>query len=92
MQFADQFGEALTLADVVVVSDIYGSREDPLPGVTGRLVADAAAQRGAQTHYVPAKADLPAALQQLVRPGDLVMTLGAGDVTIVGPMLAKLLA
>ena len=92
VQFADQFGEALTLADVVVVSDIYGSREDPLPGVTGRLVADAAAQRGAQTHYVPAKADLPAALQQLVRPGDLVMTLGAGDVTIVGPMLAKLLA
>lgn len=92
VQFADQFGEALTLADVVVVSDIYGSREDPLPGVTGRLVADAAAASGAETHYVPAKADLPAALVELVRPGDLVMTLGAGDVTIVGPMLAKLLA
>jgi len=94
-EFSEEFGSALCLADVAVVTDIYGSREDPVPGVTGALVADAAerhAEPGTEVHYVPDKNDLPAALATLVRPGDLVMTLGAGDVTLVGPMLARLLA
>ena len=87
--FAEQFGQALALADVVVVTDVYAAREDPLPGVTGRLVAEAAGRAGAVTHYEPDKANLPGVLASLVRPGDLVMTLGAGDITLVGPLLAR---
>ncbi|MGB3956197.1 MAG: Mur ligase family protein, partial [Brooklawnia sp.] len=93
--FADEFGAALCLADVVLVTDIYAAREDPLPGVTGALVADAAhrhASPGTSVEYVPDKGSLAAHLAGLVQPGDLVMTLGAGDVTLVGPMLAGLLA
>ena len=90
--FADEFGEALAQADVVVVTDIYGARENPVPGVTGHLVAEAATGHGADNvHYVASKAELPRTLAGLVRPGDLVMTLGAGDVTLVGPLLARLL-
>ncbi len=89
--FADEFGEALCLADLVVVTDVYAAREEPLPGVSGALIADAVqahAGPGLEVHYVPDKADLPSVLADLVRAGDLVMTLGAGDVTLVGPMLA----
>lgn len=91
--FADEFGAALCLADVAVVTDVYGAREDPIPGVSGALVADAARRHATNTsvHYVADKGELAAHLADLVRPGDLVMTLGAGDVTLVGPLLAGLL-
>lgn len=89
LEFAHEFGKALALADVVVVTDVYGAREDPLPGVTGQLVADAAAAAGVETHYVADKTRLPGVLAGLVRGGDLLMTLGAGDITLVGPMLVR---
>jgi UDP-N-acetylmuramate--alanine ligase len=91
--FADEFGRALALADVVVVLGIYAAREDPLPGVTGELVAAAVRDRlpGDAVRYVEAVTDAPAVLAGIVRPGDLVVTLGAGDVTAVGPSLARLL-
>ena len=87
MEFADEFGKALTLADKSFVTDIYASREDPVPGVTGQLVADAAQGHGADVDYVPDKLDLPGRIAEFAQPGDLVMTLGAGDVTLVGPLL-----
>lgn len=89
--FAGEFGSALTLADRVIVSDIYPAREDPIPGVTGELVHDAVIAAGGDSRYVPDKQDLPEALAEEVRPGDLVITLGAGDVTLVGPVLVGLL-
>ena len=88
--FAEEFGRALCLADIAIVTDVYGAREEPMPGVSGALIANAAkAHAGSTTevHYVPDKAELPRVLADLVRPGDLVMTLGAGDVTLVGPLL-----
>ena len=92
-QFSQEFGEALNLADVVVVTDVYGAREDPMPGVTGELIATAAArQGGAEVHYVADKGALAETLAELARPGDLIMTLGAGDVTLVGPLLVRALA
>lgn len=92
LDFADEFGEVLKLADVAVINDIDGAREDPVPGVTGELVVEAAERHGVrEIHYVKEKYDLPDALNELARPGDLVITLGCGDVTIVGPLLAKLL-
>lgn len=93
VDFADEFGQVMTLADIAVINDVCGAREDPVPGVTGQLVVDAAVKHGApEVHYVVDKYDLPEALNDLARPGDLIITLGCGDVTIVGPLLAPLLA
>lgn len=92
LDFADEFGEVLTAADIAVINDIDGAREDPVPGVTGELVVEAAKRHGVrEIHYVKEKFDLPDALNELAQPGDLIITLGCGDVTIVGPLLAKLL-
>jgi len=73
-----------------VVLDIYAAREDPEPGVTGRLVADAVPGCGA--HYVPDFADVPKVVAALARPGDLVLTMGAGDITRMGPLVLAELA
>lgn len=87
--FAEQFGSSLARADLVVVTDVYPAREEPLPGVSGELVADAARAAGARVRYVPDKEELPGVLAGLVDGGDLVMTLGAGDITRVGPALLE---
>lgn len=91
-RFHEEFGETLSHADEVVVTDIYGSREEPVPGVTGEIVVDAARRHGASVHYVPHMADLPRYLAERVGPGDLVLTMGAGDITLVPTELARLLA
>lgn len=80
----EAMGITLSAADVVVVTEVYAAREAPLPGVSGRLVADAARRAGAAVHWVPERAALVAELEGLVRTGDVVLTLGAGDVTEVG--------
>jgi UDP-N-acetylmuramate--alanine ligase len=82
-----EMGVALGRADLVVVADIYPARESPIPGVTGRLVANAAEATGADVHWVPSRSELVGRVRGLVQPGDLVMTMGAGDVTAVGPEL-----
>jgi UDP-N-acetylmuramate--alanine ligase len=87
------FGLALASADRVVVTDVYGAREDPRPGVSGQLVADAAVRAGAPAvDYVPHRADLAAFLAEGVAPGDTVVTMGAGDITVVPAELLALLA
>lgn len=90
--FAGDFGRSLALADVVVVTDVYGAREVPVPGVTGELVAEAARSAGATVHYVPHRADLAGFLATRVLPGDLVLSMGAGDITLLHTELASLLA
>jgi UDP-N-acetylmuramate--alanine ligase len=83
--FAAEFGAALGLADVPIVLDIYAAREDPEPGVTGKLIADAVP--GGVARYVPLFADAAEATAALVQPGDLVLTMGAGDITKLGPLI-----
>jgi len=85
-------GRALAAADVVVVTDVYAAREQPLPGVTGKLVADAAGAAGADVRWVPNRDLLAAELVAMTRPGDAVVTMGAGDITWVGRELVGLLA
>jgi UDP-N-acetylmuramate--alanine ligase len=87
--FAAEFGAALGLADVAVVLDVYAAREDPEPGVTGRLVADAvpSSLMADGARYVPLAADVPREVASIARPGDLVLTMGAGDVTRLGPLI-----
>ncbi|MFB4299016.1 UDP-N-acetylmuramate--L-alanine ligase [Actinomadura sp. NTSP31] len=89
--FAAEFGAALGLADVAVVLDVYGAREDPEPGVTGALVADAV-PAGTETVYAPVRDEVPGLVAGLARPGDVVITLGAGDVTALGPVILERLA
>jgi UDP-N-acetylmuramate--alanine ligase len=88
--FAREFGAALGLADEVLVTAVYAAREDPEPGVTGALVADAVPPP-TLVHHEPDAAAVPQRLLDLTRPGDLVLTVGAGDVTAYGPALLGLL-
>ncbi|HTR98101.1 MAG TPA: UDP-N-acetylmuramate--L-alanine ligase [Bacteroidota bacterium] len=79
--FYDEFGRAFFNADVLVVTDVYPAREEPIQGVTGELIASAAKEYGhKQVHYVPDKKDVPGYLMTLARPGDIVITMGAGDI------------
>ncbi len=91
-RFSDEFGAALAIADRAVVTDVYGSRETPIPGITGELVADAVIAHGGHVDYVPHRIDLATFLADHVEAGDLVITMGAGDITLVATELAPLLA
>jgi UDP-N-acetylmuramate--alanine ligase len=86
-----ELGRAAAGADRVLVTDVYGSSEPPVPGVSGQLVADAAAAAGAHVTYVPYLTEVVDRLTDIVEEGDLVLVTGAGDVTQVGPaLLARL--
>jgi UDP-N-acetylmuramate--alanine ligase len=89
--FGPAMGQALGAADVVVVMDVYVAREDPDPGVDGALVARHVPLPEESVHFVPSWAETPALLARLAQPGDLVLTLGAGDVTLLGPEVLTLL-
>jgi UDP-N-acetylmuramate--alanine ligase len=89
--FGPAMGRALGAADEVVVCDIYLAREDADAEVTGALVADAVPLPPERVAFVPHLADVPAALVARARPGDLVLTLGAGSVTELGPQVLALL-
>jgi UDP-N-acetylmuramate--alanine ligase len=87
------FGPSFTPADVVVLTDVYGAGEQPVPGVSGKLVADAVALclPGRPLAYLPHRAELVEYLVRSVRPGDLLLTMGAGDISAVGDeVLARL--
>ena len=85
--FAREFAESLLLADVVYLADIYPAREQPLPGITSDLIADIMAAQGRAPLWRGTVSDLAPAIGAALRPGDLVITMGAGDVTRVGPLL-----
>src|SRR5438309_1257758 len=88
----DALGRALAAADLVVVAPIYGAREQLLPGVPSDLVARGAIGAGAATVAVRERTALAAAVAERLRAGDVVFTLGAGDVTRIGPELMTRLA
>ena len=90
--FGAAMGEALGAADDVVVLDVYLAREDADPAVTGRLVSEAVPLPQDRVRFVRDLSDATAVLAELARPGDLVLTLGAGDVTELGPRLLELMA
>jgi UDP-N-acetylmuramate--alanine ligase len=77
-------GIALSVADVGVVTEIYPARERPIPGVTGEMVARAARLAGGECEWVPERETLLERLHDLARSGDVLLTLGAGDITDLG--------
>lgn len=86
----EAFGSALAAADAVWVTDVYGAREAPIPGVTGRVVADAAAAQGAAgATYHPRLSTLAASLAERLRPNDVCVFMGAGS---IGSAARELLA
>jgi UDP-N-acetylmuramate--alanine ligase len=89
--FAADFGAALGAADEVVVMDVFGSREDPVPGVTGGLIADAVPLPSEVVHFVPSWSDVPRVAADALATGDLLLTTGSGDVTLIGPEVLALL-
>jgi UDP-N-acetylmuramate--alanine ligase len=77
----EDFARAFFDADVLVLTEIYGAREAPIPGVDGRSLADLATEYGHRdVHFVPDIEALPAALNALTRAGDVVITMGAGNI------------
>jgi len=90
---AGDLAAALAAADAVAVAEVYAAREQPVPGVTGKLVVDALAERrpGMPIGWTPAFEDGARFLAPLARPGDRVLTVGAGDVDQAVPLLLDLL-
>ncbi|MFF7199571.1 UDP-N-acetylmuramate--L-alanine ligase [Streptomyces sp. NPDC008141] len=86
-ELATEMGQALALTDASVVLDIYPAREDPIPGVTSELIIDAARAAGADVTAVHDKETVPEVVAGMAKPGDLVLTMGAGDVTDLGPLI-----
>ena len=89
--FGHDMGVALGAADEVVVMDVYVAREDPEPGVNGATVADAVPLDPEHVVFEPSWSATAAHLADRARPGDVVLTLGAGDVTLLGPEVLELL-
>jgi UDP-N-acetylmuramate--alanine ligase len=87
-----EFATAFNDADVLLLTDIYAAGEDPIPGVSAAALADAVRACGHRDVTLVPRADLARAARARVRAGDIVLTLGAGDVTQVGPELLALLA
>jgi len=87
--FAREFGVSLSNADRVFLTDIYPAREQPIDGVSATLIADALKVAGGSLAWRGRRDDLAGALADAVRPGDVVLTVGAGDITKTGPELLE---
>jgi UDP-N-acetylmuramate--alanine ligase len=88
--FYDEFGRAFFNADVLVLTDVYPAREEPIQGISGELIVNAAREFGhKQVHYVPDKKDVPDFLMKIRQPGDMVITMGAGDIWKFGEEFIK---
>jgi UDP-N-acetylmuramate--alanine ligase len=91
--FYEEFGKAFLQADVLVVTDVYPAREEPIQGINGELITNAAKQYGhKEVHYVPDKKAVPEFLLGLAKQGDIIVTMGAGDIWKYGEEFLKKLA
>lgn len=88
-----EFAHAFDNADVIVLTDIYGAGEEPVPGVTGKLLVDAVLQGNShkQVVYLPKKSDIRDFLLTSAKPGDLILTMGAGDIWTAGEEFLEIL-
>lgn len=90
--FAREFGAALSGSDVLLLTEIYPAREQPIPGVTSALVAKAVTDAGGTVAWRGPRHELAVALEEMIRDGDVVLTVGAGDITLTGPELLQRMA
>jgi len=85
--FAAEFASSLCMADLVLLCDIYPSRESPIPGVTSDLISNEIVRIGKSIAWMGPRSSLAEALQSVLNEGDVILTLGAGDITETGPEL-----
>jgi UDP-N-acetylmuramate--alanine ligase len=91
--FADEFAEAMAIADIAVVLDIFPAREEPIPGVTGALIAERIPLPAERVIYEDRFGAVPKRIAEIARPGDLVLTMGIGTVYLLCPeILAEIAA
>lgn len=89
--FYQEFGRSFLNSDVFICTDVYPAREEPIEGVTGQLVAEAARKMGHKNViYVENKEEVPSILMKISQPGDIVVTLGAGDIWKYGEKFVQL--
>ena len=87
-----ELGEALVGADVVVVTDVYPAGEEPVPGITGELVVQAARElRSGETYYCPRRGELAGVVASHLREDDICLSMGAGDITTLEAELGEVL-
>jgi UDP-N-acetylmuramate--alanine ligase len=89
--FAFDFGRALGLADEVVVLEVYSAGEQPIPGASGAVIAAAVPLPADRVHFEPSWAQVPRVVVERARPGDVVLTMGAGDVGLLAPQIVEML-
>jgi len=88
--FYEEFGKSFLLSDVLVVTDVYPAREEPIQGVSGELIVNAAKRFGhKEAHYIPDKKQIPDRLKSIVKSGDILITMGAGDIWKFGEEFLK---
>ncbi|MFN6113373.1 MAG: UDP-N-acetylmuramate--L-alanine ligase [Bacteroidota bacterium] len=88
--FYREFATSFDNADVIILTDVYAAREQPIDGVSGRIIADAARDAGHRhVHYAERLDDVSELLKGLLQPGDILLTMGAGDVWRVGSKLGN---
>jgi UDP-N-acetylmuramate--alanine ligase len=90
--FAEDFADALTLADEVIVTSIYAAREKPIDGVSAEMIVSDMRKKGySRVRYAPEKQQIAGELAEAIKSGDMVLVIGAGDIRIVGEELASIL-
>ncbi len=90
--FYKEFAQSLSLSDLLIITDVYPAREKPIPGISGKLIADITIQNGYKNViYIEDKNEVPDKLLELVKSGDFVITMGAGDIYKVGEKFIFLL-
>ncbi len=88
--FYEEFGRSFFNADMLVITDVYPAREEPIQGITGELIANTAREFGHKNvHYVENKKEVPSFLKQNMQPGDIIITMGAGDIWRYGEEFIK---
>ena len=91
-QMYKEFGLSFFDAEVLLVTDVYPSREKPIEGVTGKLISDTAKEYGHRdVHYLKDKTELPGKLKEIVKDGDIVITMGAGDIYKYGEQFVEMI-
>lgn len=87
----EEFGKAFAAADIVILTDIYAAGEQPIPGISGETLVQEIEKQGRSVIYIKNREDIPAYLYTIARPGDLLMTMGAGNIWQTGEQLVEML-
>lgn len=89
-----EFGGSFESADVIVITDVYSAGEEPIPGVSGKLIVDSilGSDSGKKVYYLPKRSEIVEIVPSIIGKGDLLMTLGAGDVWMAGEEILEKLS